>query len=531
MGRGLYLIVCVGAAQTFPSANPYNLPADDLKLAIERGRAALVEYPVTATVARIPYEPFKNFLSADSTNPLKAIFLGFSNLVFKIKDLASFYNWLGLAPFNENEKGIYNIPKPRIWEEGQPTGITLLQSDQGVGLTFGCLTCHASQFMGRTVMGLPNKQVRANKLFAFAKRWAPVVPAPLFQLNTGATDGETAMFAQTKWALQAVQAQTPLALGLDTSLSQVGRSLSTRTANEWADRNIFTESFPRAHSLDHLPADSKPATWWVAKYKNHWLSDGSLRTGNPVFTNILWNEIGRGIPLHDLDSWVEQNQQTIQDMTTALMNTASPKWEDFFPGSSIKLASAQRGENLFNQNCMHCHGTYAKDWERGLKTVKVIFPIETPTIDVGTDPARWKGMEELSTQLNPLAINKKNHALLIPQRGYVPPPLEGIFLRYPYLHNNSVPSLCALLSLPNERPQIFYQGPAKTLADYDTDCVGYPTGPAIPPEWKIISQAQINTYRVGLSNQGHDRMLVNPDGTPRYTPAERMDLVEFLKTL
>jgi len=44
-------------------------------------------------------------------------------------------------------------------------------------------------------------------------------------------------------------------------------------------------------------ADSKPAVWWGLKYKNRWLSDGSVVSGNPIFTNIIWNEL---VTLNDL---------------------------------------------------------------------------------------------------------------------------------------------------------------------------------------------------------------------------------------
>jgi len=36
--------------------------------------------------------------------------------------------------------------------------------------------------------------------------------------------------------------------------------------------------------------------------------------------------------------------------------------------------------------------------------------------------------------------------------------LDGIWLRAPYLHNGSVPTLQDLLNPPNERPQTFHRG-------------------------------------------------------------------------
>ena len=41
--------------------------------------------------------------------------------------------------------------------------------------------------------------------------------------------------------------------------------------------------------------------------------------------------------------------------------------------------------------------------------------------------------------------------------GYANMPLDGLWLRAPYLHNGSVPTLRALL-FPDERPAVFYRG-------------------------------------------------------------------------
>ena len=41
--------------------------------------------------------------------------------------------------------------------------------------------------------------------------------------------------------------------------------------------------------------------------------------------------------------------------------------------------------------------------------------------------------------------------------GYANMPLDGVWLRAPYLHNGSVPTLRALL-FPEERPAVFYRG-------------------------------------------------------------------------
>jgi hypothetical protein len=46
----------------------------------------------------------------------------------------------------------------------------------------------------------------------------------------------------------------------------------------------------------------------------------------------------------------------------------------------------------------------------------------------------------------------------VKQNGYVNVTLEGLWLRGPYLHNGSVPTLADLLEVPAQRPKVFYRG-------------------------------------------------------------------------
>jgi mono/diheme cytochrome c family protein len=506
------------------------------------GTKYLVDYPVSTTRILIPYNSFDRFLSLDNQNPLKKIFQGLSQKVFQIKNFEDFYSWLGLSSYNENAQTgtLFDIPKSIYRPNNEPLGASvLLQANNIPALSFSCATCHAGEFMGKTILGLPNKGVRANRFYVLAKQTLPLIPSDLFQLATLSTSQEKNLFRESKNGLESVRSQAPLVLGLDTSLSHVGRSLAMRSPNSLASHSTFYEHFPRKHQLDHQRADSKPGVWWTLKYKNKWLSDGSIVSGNPVLTNILWNEIGRGADLVKFEKWAQENHFVMEQMTQAIKEMPAPHWSDFFPAEEIHLASAMRGEALFNTSCASCHGIYEKEWsysevktaEELIQTRRVLYPEETPVVNVGTDENRWQGMRQLSSQLNTLRITQKNNIHTKYQEGYVPPPLVGIFARYPYMHNNSVPNLCAVLTPDYKRPTEFYQGPSKSKEDFDVDCVGYPVGKDIPLEWKKNSAAYYNTQREALSNKGHTFMLLNPDGSERFTPADKKDLIEYLKTL
>jgi hypothetical protein len=273
------------------------------------------------------------------------------------------------------------------------------------------------------------------------------------------------MYRLTRENLKAVGGIAPQVLGLDTSLAQVGLSLSRRKKDMFTSKSSYFEKFPRFNPLKKSPSDSRPMPWWNLKYKTRWPSDGSLVSGNPVLTNFLWNEIGRGIDLKKLEKWVFENKKVIQALTTFVFANKAPYWTDFFPASTIRLKQAKRGEKIFNKSCKGCHGLYEKGWsapeaislspKERLKTVKVNYPKRTKVWDVGTDDKRWRAMSALAPDLNELSFSKSTQTLIIPQKGYVPPPLEGLFLRYPYFHNNSIPNLCALME---REDSIFYSG-------------------------------------------------------------------------
>jgi hypothetical protein len=167
-----------------------------------------------------------------------------------------------------------------------------------------------------------------------------------------------------------------------------------------------------------------------------------------------------------------------------------------------------------------------------MQNFKVTYHKKTPVIDVGTDPGRYLGMKEFADDLNRLQISKDIKTVVEPQKGYVPPPLEGIWSRWPYFHNNSIPNLCALLTVHTLRPKTYVAGKAiNKQTDFDQECVGYPIGDKAPEAWKNDKDYFYDTQLEGLSNSGHDVKIFIKEGKEIYTQAEKSELIEFLKTL
>ena len=524
-------------------ANIYQVSPEELEQLKMNGYKHAMKYPVTVTGLLIPYRPLINVLSSDNKNPVKEIILAITKSYAGFKSEAEFYEWLGLSKFNPiTATGIYKMPRPEGQPEALYVGAGIIKNENGEGLTFSCFACHSTSLFGTTVMGLTNKRPHSNKLFHMARQVVPKIPNAIFKASSKATDGELAMFIRTKKNILSVDSVVPQVHGLDTSLPHTALSLARRNNDEYATKNPILERFPRDNELNTFVADSKPMPWWNLKYKTRWLSDGSVVSGNPIFTNFLWNELGRGTDLKELEKWMQDNSKTIQEVTAAAFATEAPRYTDFFPASSIDLERAKRGEKLFNQSCMKCHGEYQKAWNADnaselssvdlLTTTKVIYHDKTPVKDVGTDPNRYQAMKYFSDALNNLAISKWMKTTVEPQVGYVPPPLVGIWARYPYFHNNSVPTLCAVLSKEEDRPRTFVLGPAVNKAtDFDQDCVGYPTGNKIPKEWLKDTEATIDTKKPGLRNIGHTKMFLDESGREKFTMDQKRDIIHFLKTL
>jgi mono/diheme cytochrome c family protein len=524
-----------------PRTDVFALGEDLPDIAYE-GMVYASAWPVDVSGVLVPYEPLERFFSAPTEDPVITSFRAIVASQTGSDSLDGLFGWLGMPRLNSPDAvGPYLTPYPEGFGEGDRMGVTRLPTPHGDALTFSCAGCHAAPLFGRTVVGLTNRRARANSFFHLGIDALGVVDDEVFVQLTGATEEELKLLQQVRERSGAIGVKVPEALGLDTSLAQVALSLARRAEDPYATRDAEIERSPRPNALSEQVSDSKPMVWWTLKYKTRWLSDGSIVSGNPVFTNFLWNELGRGTDLDALEDWLIAHPREVDTLTAAIFATEPPRWTDYFPAETIDEAAAQRGQLVFEAHCATCHGSYDKGWDapdaatrtavERLQTTEVRYHTTTPVIDVGTDPLRHQGMQHFADRLNELAISQWMQTVVEPQQGYVPPPLDGIWARYPYLHNNAVPTLCDLLSPGEQRTEVFYQGPSDDPeTDFDAACVGYPTGDAVPESWRT-EDAKFDTRGEGMSRLGHDAMLVDAEGEEILGEAEKADLIVFLKTL
>ena len=526
--------------------NVYGLEPKELKEAIDRGRQYFFEYPVQVTGATIPLNLFDRVYRERPWHPFSVLFRSILSLTTGKSGENAVYQYLELTQLTKANNYL-NLPFPKHPKANNYLGASIIKTKHGEGLTFSCAACHVQNLFGKPVLGLANRFPTANDFLLRGKMLIDTVRPESFVLFLGRDADSIEQLRDLRKNMKFVDGKKPKHKSLDTSLAQVGLSLAKRKPDAFATKEKQYADNPRASWHDRNSADSKPMPWWNLKYKNRWLSDGSVVSGNPIYTNLIWNEIGRGSSMRQLGEWVDANMDPIRDMTTAVFATPAPRYEEFFSYKRISISKAKAGEEVFNRNCASCHGTYEKAWKameernsylsfedyrRLIQTTKFTYHVQTPVIDVGTDPYRAQGMDDFAEGLNRLEISKKNGVIVKPQRGYVPPPLVGIWARWPYLHNNSIPNLCVLLTPESKRPKSYWAGPAiNQERDYDHDCVGYPTGRSVPRAWKRDRSNQFHADKRGLRNIGHSEGILIRNGKEILSAIEKQNLMEYLKTL
>jgi hypothetical protein len=198
-------------------------------------------------------------------------------------------------------------------------------------------------------------------------------------------------------------------------------------------------------------------------------------------------------------AWFEKRMEDLDNFLSAL---PPPKYP-----FAVDAELAAKGKPVYDHYCAECHDVGAP------RTSKVI-----PIAEIGTDRERldtWTqaAADEANQVVKSLGINRPD---MVKNQGYCSPPLDGLWMRAPYLHNGSVPNLRELLEPVEKRTQIFYRG----YDVYDPVNVGFITQ---GPEAERIGWKHDVSVR-GDGNQGHTYGADLSD-------ADKQALLEYLKTL
>jgi mono/diheme cytochrome c family protein len=235
-----------------------------------------------------------------------------------------------------------------------------------------------------------------------------------------------------------------------------------------------------------------PSVWNQGVRKGHALHwDGAAGT---AFERNVLVSVGAGTPKNMVPF------TSINAIQTYLDNLAPPKYP-----FAIDQTLAAQGKAIFDAKCLSCHG--------GARTWQVVSLAE-----VQTDPARVNSVSQAGVdKMNSLSGPGWEMNSFRITGGYLNSLLDGAWLRAPYLHNGSVPTLRDLLLPAAQRPKTFYRGNDV----YDKANVGFVSTVAAEGNDRFTL---IDTTLQGNSNAGHEY------GTD-MTEADRNALLEYLKTL
>jgi Cytochrome c len=387
-----------------------------------------------------------------------------------------------------------------IWEEHQDTPIGFPKVTIGFPrLGINCALCHTGTYRmsasdkDHIVLGAPSTTFDLQRYLAFLTACASdakftpenVLEAIKKERNLSWLDGILYRFLiipQTKAAL--LKQKDDLAWMKSRPDSGPGR------VDPFNPAKFAILKLPDDHSIGN---SDMVALWnWKARagFGLHW--DGLSTSLTEIFLN---SGIGNGASSRTINL---TGLKRVQDFVTRL---DPPKYP--FP---VDADLAAQGSKVFAAQCLSCHSF-------GQRLTGQPLPLS----EVGTDPERFNSWtKEAAEAFNNLKIYPWRYSHFRKTDGYVSAALDGLWLRAPYLHNGSVPSLTALLTAPDERPKKFFRG----YDVYDQANVGFISD---GPDAARVG-FEYNTSLPGNGNQGHTY------GT-NLRPEEKQALVEYLKTL
>jgi hypothetical protein len=231
----------------------------------------------------------------------------------------------------------------------------------------------------------------------------------------------------------------------------------------------------------------------------HWDGDN-----DSVDERNLSASLGAGVTPVTVD---HDNLKRVRDWIWTLPPPTYP-----FP---VDQALASRGAPIYQQLCAACHAD--NRFRDGVIAGSRVGQVERLAL-IGTDPYRFNSYTPAfaSNQYSLYPDSPYRFTHFRKTNGYANHPLDGIWLRAPYLHNGSVPTLRDLLDAPEARPKAFYRG----YDVYDQAKLGFVSDVA-HADGQVFTR--YDTSVPGNANTGHVYGTTLSDDDKRA-------IVEYLKT-
>jgi mono/diheme cytochrome c family protein len=354
-----------------------------------------------------------------------------------------------------------------------------------------CLECHSQVFDGRLVVGLGNTFIDFTDRKKLNPRGAEAAERVLERGDPKKYEAAAAFLT----AMKTISGQLYTEVRGVNSADRLADLLV-------AHRDPQTLRWSAVPVIDVggavVPTDVPP--WWLLKKKHAMFYNGFGR-----------GDFGRFLMASNLltvkdSSEAREVDEHMGDVLSYICSIGPPKYP--YP---IDKALAERGAVLFVEHCSKCHGS-RDDYPN----------LMIPESLVGTDSLLYKSnyqSPQFIGWFNRSWFAQGDHpARLEPSDGYIAPPLDGIWMTAPYLHNGSVPTLEALLD-SKERPVRWVREFAHPQYNYEKVGWKYTVDTAGKSPREVY-----NTTLPGYGNYGHRF------GDALSKP-ERRAVIEYLKTL
>lgn len=356
-----------------------------------------------------------------------------------------------------------------------------------------CLQCHAQEFEGKLYVGLGNSFAdfsniakQNNILNSTAVKFMQTLSPKQYEAAKPVLTVFDAIYPQLQSEVQGVNTADRLA-----ALLVAHRNPQTLEWIPTAQLDIPSEVIPT-----DVPA------WWILKKKNAMFYNGF---GRGDFGQFLM--LSNLLTVKDSSEAREVNEH-FGDVLTFIKSIQPPKYPDV-----INDQLAAEGEQIFNVTCSKCHGTYGE----GGKYPNLLIPEAIIQTDSSLFKSNYQNPQFIGWFNRSWFAQGEHPARLEPYNGYIAPPLDGIWITAPYLHNGSVPTLEAVLN-SSERPRYWKRD--FVHPEYDYDKIGWKYEVKDKPERRTVYNTDLPGYR----NIGHTF-------GDKLTDEERKAVIEYLKTL
>ncbi|MEO6721300.1 MAG: hypothetical protein ABIN67_13095 [Ferruginibacter sp.] len=356
-----------------------------------------------------------------------------------------------------------------------------------------CLQCHAQVFDGKLIVGLGNSLSD----FTFNRERSALFAERFLKNLTGE---QAKKYDAAKSFITSVKTISPRLIvpvkGVNAADGLAYLLVSYRDPQtlKWSDTNLLP-----------LPTEIVPTdvpAWWLLKKKHAMFYNGFGR-----------GDFGRFLMASNLltvtdSSEAKEVDKHFNDVLAYINSIMPPKYP-----KPINEQLAAKGKDIFKTTCSVCHGTYGPDG----KYPNLLIPASIIQTDSLLYTSNYSNPQFVDWFNKSWFTTGDHPAQLIPFKGYIAPPLDGVWITAPYMHNGSVPNLETMLN-SKARPKFWQRSFSSPSYNYEIPGWNYETKDA------ATTNEVYNTTLKGYGNYGHEF-------GDKLSGGERKAVIEYLKTL